>query len=119
MTYEQFREGRLKGSVVAGIDKSVAIRAVELLPKRYTFSHYFWTWAWFLSIPVFIAVAIFAKWWIGLLLLVVVTPMIYSAVKDSAAQFVMEHAENNEEFFNYLVENDLIFFVDPDTREAL
>ena len=55
-----------------------------------------------------IAVAIFFKWWIGLLLLVFVPSTIWKANKKSAAGFVMQHAEDNEEFFNLLVERDLL-----------
>jgi hypothetical protein len=34
--------------------------------------------------------------------------MIYRATKKSAAQFVLEHAENDAQFFRFLVENNLL-----------
>ena len=63
-----------------------------------------------LSIPAFICVAIFYKWWVGLLLLVFITPTIFSSTKKSAAQFVLEHATENEDFFIFLVERDWLVF---------
>lgn len=65
---------------------------------------------WILSIPGFICVAIFLKWWAGLLLLVFATPMIFSANKLSAAQFVLEHAQENREFFDALVQEGILTF---------
>jgi len=58
----------------------------------------------------FIGVSIFYSWWIGLLLLFIVTPMIYRATKKSAAEFVLQHAENDTQFFSFLVEKNLLIF---------
>ena len=38
------------------------------------------------------------------------TDYIFSATKKSAAQFVLEHAQDNKEFFDTLVENNLLVF---------
>jgi len=65
---------------------------------------------WMLSIPAAIALMVFAKWWIGLLVLLFVTPAIFRATKKSAAKFVLEHAEESEEFFNLLVEQSMLVF---------
>jgi hypothetical protein len=110
MTHEEFIALHGDGKVKAGIDQSTAIRLIDRLPKRYQAAHAFWSWVWMLSIPGFIAVAVFFKWWVGLLLLFFVTPTISASVKRSAAQFVLEHAEENEEFFTMLVERDLLTF---------
>ena len=110
MTHEEFTRLRLAGKVVAGIDNSVAIRLIDQLPRRYQAAHHAWSWVWMLSIPGFIAVAIFVKWWIGLLLLLFVTPLISSSIKKSAAQFVLEHAEATPEFFDFLVSKKLLVF---------
>jgi len=63
-----------------------------------------------LSIPGFIAVSVFYKWWVGVLLLFVVTPVISTSVKKSAAEFVLEHATDNKDFFDLLVSNNLLVF---------
>ena len=67
------------------------------------------SWVWGLSIPAFIIAAFFTKG-ISLLGLLFATPLISRSVKKSAAQFVLEHAEENEEFFNMLVEKNLLIF---------
>ncbi len=110
MTHEVFLRLREAGKIVAGIDNSAAIRLIGRLPRRYQAAHHFWSWVWMLSIPGFIAVAIFVKWWIGVLLLLFVTPLLSSSLKRSAAQFVLEHATQNGEFFDLLVANDLLVF---------
>lgn len=110
MTHEDFLTRRGAGTIAAGIDNSIAMRLIDRLPRRYQAAHTFWSWVWMLSIPGFIAVAILVKWWVGLLLLVFVTPMISASVKQSAAQFVLEHATEDREFFEALVSNNLLSF---------
>ena len=79
------------------------------LPKRYQAAHAFWSWIWMLSIPAFLVAAFFV-WWVGIPLLLVVTPMIYRASKRSAAQFVLEHAQDNKVFFDDLMRNKMLIF---------
>lgn len=110
MEFAEYKTLRKQGTIAAGINESTALRLVDCLPKRYQYAHIFWSWVWMLSIPGFVCVAIFYKWWVGLLLLLVVTPMIFKATKTSASQFVLEHAENDEQFFNTLVANDVLVF---------
>lgn len=110
MTHEEFVLRWRAGTLSADMDASTALRLIDHLPKPYRAAHTFWSWVWMLSIPGFICVSVFWKWWAGLLLLVFVTPMISSAIKKSARQFVLEYAEENKEFFNKLVENSLLVF---------
>jgi hypothetical protein len=110
MTYEEYIDLRKMGKIRAGIDNSTALKLIDYLPKRYQYAHYFWSWVWILSIPGFICVAIFIKWWVGLLLLFFVTPLIFKSTKKSAAQFVLEYAEQNKEFFEELVKNNILTF---------
>ena len=112
MTFEEYLDLRKMGKIRAGIDNSTALSLIDCLPKRYQFAHYFWSWAWFLSIPGFICVAIFFKWWVGLLLLFFVTPIISKATKKSAAEFVLEYAEQNKEFFEALIKKNILIFRD-------
>jgi len=110
MTYEEFIQRRQAGTISAGINNSAALGLIDYPPKRYQAAHAFWSWVWMLSIPGFICVSIFWKWWAGLLLLFFVTPAISSAIKKSAGQFVLEHAQDNREFFEELVRNNLLVF---------
>ena len=110
MNYEEFVKKNSQNKVSAGIDNTVALILIKQLPKRYRAAHLFWSWIWILSIPAFICVAIFYKWWVGLLLLAIITPMISRSTKESAVQFVLSHAIENKDFFNLLIERDLLIF---------
>ena len=110
MNYQEYTRLRQEGKVSAGIANSVALKLIAYLPKRYQYAHYFWTWVWILSIPGLICLSIFWRWWVGLLLLVFVTPTIAKSVKRSAAEFVLEYASANEEFFTLLIEKNLLEF---------
>ena len=110
MKYEDFILARRNGTISAGVDNSTALQLIEFLPKRYQIAHAFWSWVWMLSIPGFICLSIFYKWWVGLLLLIFVSPMIFRATKKSCAEFVLEHAQDNKEFFEKMVESDMLTF---------
>ncbi len=110
MTYTEYKSLRAQNKVLAGINNSTALHMISLLPKRYQYAHYFWSWVCFLSIPAFICVSIFYKWWVGLVLLFTATPIVFKATKKSAADFVLEYAEENELFFNLLVSGDMLIF---------
>ena len=114
MNYETYKLQRKLGTVVAGIDTSVALRLMDYLPKRFQYAHMFWSWIWILSIPTAIALSIFYRLWVGGAILFFVTPIIFSATKKSAAQFVLEHAENDQVFFDKLVERNLLTFRQKD-----
>ena len=110
MTWTEYKTLRKAGKLRAGIDQSVALGLVKYLPTNFQAAHAFWSWVWMLSIPGFICVAIFVKWWVGLLFLVFGTPAIFRATKQSAAQFVLQHAEADEQFFNRLTDHNLLDF---------
>lgn len=110
MTYIEYKLLRANGRISAGIDHSTALKLVGHLPKRYQSANLVGSWIWVLSILGFICISIFVKWWAGLLLLIFVTPAIMRATKAATAKNVLKHAEENEEFFNYLLEKDAIRF---------
>lgn len=110
MTYEEFVKKNSQNKVSAGIDNSVALILSKQLPKRYRVVLLFLSWVWILSIPAFICVAIFYKWWVGILLLAIVTTMLFRFTKKSAARFVLSHAIENKNFFNSLIKRDLLVF---------
>ena len=109
MTYEEYKEKRARGLLTMGVDTSVALRLVDYFPKRYQYAYIFWSWVWMLSIPVAIFLTIFVTWTLGLVVFLVAL-VIFSALKKSAAEFVLEHADEHEEFFNRLVEKNLLIF---------
>ncbi len=45
-----------------------------------------------------------------MVLLFTATPIVFKATKKSAADFVLEYAEENELFFNLLVSGDMLIF---------
>jgi hypothetical protein len=110
MTYAEYKKLHAGGKTVAGVSNSEALRLVQYLPKRYQYAHLFWAWCGFVSIPGFISVSIFYAWWVGLLLLFIVSPMIFRGTRKSAAQFVLEHAEGDEQFFTLLVKKKVLIF---------
>lgn len=116
ITYEEYLQRRKEGTIRAGVLPSVALGLIDYLPRRYQYAHAFWSWVWMLSIPAFVCLAIFWKWWAGLLLLVVVTPMISSATKRSCAEFVVEYAAENKEFFTKLVQENLLLFKEDNKK---
>src|SRR3954466_10906796 len=106
MTHEEFVQKYRAGLIQAEVDQTLARRLLEnsdLLPKRYRAAHYFWAWVWFLSFPLAAVCFIWVRWWVGLvvLLLALVLPR---AIKKSAAGFVLEHALEDEKFYNIAVE---------------
>lgn len=110
MKYSEYIDLRSKNKIVAGIGKSQAEKLMYSLPTKYKYPQAFWSFICLASIPIFICVSIFLSWWLGLLLLFFVTPLIFKATSQSAVDFVLEHAEENEQFFNFLVENKLLVF---------
>jgi len=110
MSFAEFTQLRSQGLIQAGIEEGTAVRLMDHLPTNFRMAHHFWTWIWFLSIPGFIYVGVVTQWWIGLLLLALVTPMISGGIKKSAGQFVLQHAEEDPEFFELLVNANVLEF---------
>jgi hypothetical protein len=79
-----------------------------MLPKQYQFAHIFWLWIWILSIPVAILIMIFFKWWVGLLVLIFVTPILSKSTKTSAMQFMIDHSVDSSEFYEFAVKEGVI-----------
>ena len=102
----QRRSGRLDVT----IPFSLARRLVECIPSGYRSLQLILSWVWLLSIPAFLLVAIFVKWWIGLLLLLFATPVLNRLARRAMVQSVMAYAEADQDFFGTLLKNDA--FVD-------
>jgi hypothetical protein len=92
------------------IDRSKALQIAnsKMLPKRYRAAHIFWSWVWILSIPAAIAVMFLYKWWVGLLILILVTPLISKSTKKSAMQFMIDYALESPEFYQFALAEGVI-----------
>jgi hypothetical protein len=92
------------------VNRSKALRAVNsgLLPKQNQYAHIFWSWVWFLTFPVGIAIMVFQKWRVGIIFLLFVPWSISAAVKKSAMEFIVEHALENPTFYDFTVANGII-----------
>jgi len=110
MIHSEFINKYNNGEIKIHVNRSLALRVMntKLLPKRYQYAHIFWSWVWILSIPAAIVCIIWVKWWVGLLVLVFVTPVISKATKKSACQFMIDHALEDQEFYNYAIEKGII-----------
>ena len=101
-----WKDGKLEVDVHRS--KALTIAGSKLLPKRYQAAHLFWTWVWIFSIPAAFAVMYFFTWWIGLLMLFLLTPALSSSTKKSAQQFMIDHAIENPEFYATAVADGVI-----------
>ncbi len=110
MDYQDFLTLRAQGKIQAGIENSVAIRLVEHLPARYQAAFHFWFWVGVISVPGFILLGYFVNWYLGIGLLAFITPTIFSATKKSAADFVLEHAQTDRQFFEQLTALNVLIF---------
>jgi hypothetical protein len=110
MDHAAFLKSHKNGMCKVYVNRSKALRAVGegYLPRRYQYAHIFWSWVWFLSFPAGIAIMIFQKWWVGLIFLIFVPGAISAAVKKTAFEFVVEHAEENAAFYDFAVANGII-----------
>ena len=109
MTHNEFVQGYRSGQLAAHVNKTMAMQLMNTtaVAKRYRAAHLFWSWVWFLSIPAAIACFIWTKWWIGIIVLVVGF-MLPRAIKESAYQFVLEQALEDEQFFKLAIEAEAL-----------
>lgn len=80
----------------------------KMLPKRFQAAHIFWSSVWILAIPTAIAVMFLYKWWVGLLILIFVTPLISKSTKKSAMQFMIDYALESPEFYQFALAEGVI-----------
>lgn len=110
MEHADFINAWNEGKLEIDVDRSKALQIAnsKKLPKRYQMAHMFWSWVWILSIPAAFSVMYFYTWWAGLLLLVFLTPVLSSATKKSAMQFMIDHSVENPEFYQFAVSEGVI-----------
>jgi hypothetical protein len=110
MTHSEFVEAWREGKLEVDVDRSRALQVANsrMLPKRYRAAHIFWSWVWMLSIPAAIAVMFLYKWWVGLLILILVTPVISKSAKKSAMQFMIDYSLESPEFYQFALDEGII-----------
>ncbi len=110
MEYSEFVDSWKKRKLLVDVDRSKALRIAhsKILPTNYRAAHIFWSLVWILSIPFSIAVMFLYKWWMGMLILILVTPMIFKSTKKTAMQFMIDYALENSDFYKFAVTNDVI-----------
>jgi hypothetical protein len=110
MEHSEFIEAWNQGKLDVDVDRSRALKIAnsKMLPKRYRAAHIFWSWVWMLSIPAAIAVMFLYKWWVGLLILILVTPVISKSTKKSAMQFMIDYSLESPEFYQFALAEGVI-----------
>jgi hypothetical protein len=105
MQFEQFVGGYRSGQVAAKVDRSRAMYVCDRsarLPKHYKAAHSLWKNISFLLVAGGLVSLFWVPWYVGLgafALGVVMAP----AVQKSAAQFVLEHALEDADFYEEMV----------------
>jgi hypothetical protein len=101
MTHEEFKACCERGAIEVRVDQSLAIQVMNshLLPLRYRASWVFWTWVWLLLLPSSVALAILYRWWLAPIGLYLAWAVLRGA-KQSAFEFVLEHARANATFYD-------------------
>ena len=115
MDHEEFARLRKAGELSVDVAAAAHFRRIDRPVGRSLAAHNRWTWAMFVSIPVGGVLAVFVAWWLGLLLLLCVTPALYYAMNRAAAACVVEEAEVDRDLFETLVREGLVSVRAPRT----
>ena len=111
MQYIEFAEAYKRGRLAVDVDHTKALHianASDGLPPRFRYMHIFWTCAWLTTIPAAIAAAVIYAWWAGALIFAVLLPALFTVAKFSAARQVVRYAVENNVFYEYVVDHDVI-----------
>jgi hypothetical protein len=109
MTHDEYVKGRRDGSINVAYSRLRVIGVVlDHLPNRYKVPFCFWEIVAGLSGLGCIYVAIFHKWWVGLILFLIVPRMIFGANNDSGMQFIDQYTIEDEKFCHYMIDHNLM-----------
>lgn len=111
MQHDEFVHAYKTGAIKVDVDHSKALHVAngwEKLPQRFRTAHVFWTSAWLVTIPAAAAAAVMHSWWAGALILVVLLPTLFTGAKRSAAKHVLDYAVENDVFYSYVIEYDVL-----------
>lgn len=109
ISYKEFVSKYKAGKLNIYVYRSNALKTINMgyLPKRYYWAHTFWSWVWFLSIPLGI-IMLFINTTIGVAILFFLSFLGGKAVKQSASNFIIQHALDNKEFYKFVTEGEVL-----------
>jgi hypothetical protein len=109
MTHKEFVEVYKSGTVRVEINESDALKLMNtsLVDRPYQYATIFWSWIWILCIPIGVVLIIWVNMWLGIAV-VVIGLLLPRAIKKSSSENVLEQALRNEEFYNALVEAEIM-----------
>ena len=110
MTFALYRRLRDRSRVSIGIDPSLALRCVQYFSAKDRYIFHFWNWLTILSVPSFLYLGYYYKWWLGILLIVFVSPAIWKGNKKAALQVALLEVNENLIFFELLHSQGLILY---------
>jgi hypothetical protein len=111
MEHQEFISNWRAKRVEVDVDRAKALEianAKTVLPARYQQEYLWWTAAWLLTLPAALAAAVFLKWWVGLVVLLFLTPALFKATNKRAKRFMIDYALENGDFYSYAVDCEVI-----------
>jgi hypothetical protein len=114
MTHPEFVAAFRAKQISVRANMSLALQVMNTtnyMPAHHRAAHIFWTWVWFLMFPAALALGIWYSWWAALLCFLATGP-VKAGFKKSACDFILEHALENEEFYNAMMKVGM-FRIDP------
>jgi len=110
MTHDEFVRNYNDRKIIINVNRKLALKVMEtsLVPSKYRIMHIVWSWIWILSVPIGIVCMFIFKWWIGLLIILFLTPAISSGTKKTAFQNIIMLALDIPEFYNLAVNKGLL-----------
>lgn len=109
MTHKEFVEGYKRGIVRVEINESDALKLMNtsFVDKPYQYATIFWSWIWIFSIPIGVVLIIWVNMWLGIAV-IVIGLLLPQAIKRSSSENALEQALRDEEFYNALIEAEIM-----------
>jgi hypothetical protein len=110
MTHDEFVSGYRAGKLTAHVNRSLAMHVCDrkdLMPGSQRFAHQFWKGIDCLLPIIGLILLFFLPWWIGAIMIVagfISMPIL----QKTAAGFVLDHALEDEAFFNAIQQADVL-----------
>jgi hypothetical protein len=110
MEHSEFVLAWKAGQLFVDVNRSFALSVANttLLPMQYRAAYHFGSWLWLLSVPAALAIMFFYKWWVGVFVLLLVTPALSYGTKRSIMEFMIDHALDNPEFYRFAIDHGVI-----------
>jgi hypothetical protein len=112
MSYSEFVFNKSEGKVKGIVSHNIAKNLIKDLPDKYKKPYQFWNRIALISVAISIYLGFIFTWWVGLVSFFGISGVIFSSNKKSAAEHVLEYANENENYYNFLVSNKLMMVVE-------